>query len=451
MGMPSHALPVEKLKGIEEYQKDFKKVFNGEITIDNVARAIAAFERTLLSGNSPFDRYMYGGEKEALNPLAKIGLEVFRGKGGCALCHTIGTDNALFMDNNFHNLGVGMDKPNPGLGRYNVTKQERDMGAFKTPSLRNIALTAPYMHDGSEINLEAVVEFYDKGGKLNPHLSTSIKPLNLTSIEKLALVEFMKSLTSSDIPELTPTVFGPSVSGAKYRLLESFHVVDVRIPSGIAYDPLHDSLWVTEEKSGGGLVEIDKKGNVLKKVPLRFEDVEGIAYKADSDSFLLAEERSRQIVEVDRTGKTLKIIQPPLIWRFWTLKRYGWEGIAYDPKVKSIFVANEKAPCHVLELKEDGRTLNSFDVPQAGDISDLYYDVATDRLLVLSHAGRVLREFTRKGQLLNSFPVVAQHGEAVTKDTKGYLYIICEDTNILYVYAPEVAPRSVQETKKSEG
>lgn len=202
MGMPSHEVAIEKLKGIEEYRKAFQEVFGEDITIDNVAKAIASYERTLLSGNSPFDRYMYGGEKGALNTLAKMGLEVFRGKGGCVLCHAIGPDSTLFTDNNFHNLGVGMDKPDPDLGRYNVTRQEKDKGAFKTPSLRNIALTAPYMHDGSESNLEAVVEFYDMGGKANPYLSTAIRPLGLTSVEKMALIEFLKSLTSSDIPEL---------------------------------------------------------------------------------------------------------------------------------------------------------------------------------------------------------------------------------------------------------
>jgi len=210
MGMPSHEVAVEKLRDIEEYQKAFKEVFGGifpfgllteDITIDNVAMAIASYERTLLSGNSPFDRYMYGGEKGALNPMAKMGLVVFSGKGGCALCHPIGPDSALFTDNNFHNLGVGMDRPDPDLGRYNVTKQEKDKGAFKTPGLRNVALTAPYMHDGNELNLEAVVEFYDKGGRPNPYLSHAIRPLDLTSTEKTALVEFLKSLTSSDIPE----------------------------------------------------------------------------------------------------------------------------------------------------------------------------------------------------------------------------------------------------------
>lgn len=202
MGMPSHDAVVEKLKGIEEYRQGFEKAFGEEITIDNVARAIASFERTLLSGNSPFDRYMYGGDENALSDRAKKGLEVFRGKGRCITCHEFVGSFALFTDNKFHNLGVGMDRPNPDMGRYDVTKEEKDKGAFKTPTLRDIALTAPYMHDGSEPTLEAVVEFYDRGGKSNPHLSGEIRPLNLTKDEKKALVEFMKSLTSSDLEEL---------------------------------------------------------------------------------------------------------------------------------------------------------------------------------------------------------------------------------------------------------
>lgn len=199
MGMPSHQFLVDKLKGIEEYRRAFQKVFGGDITVDNMAKAIAAYERTLLSGNSPFDRYMFGKDESALGGPAKQGLDIFKGKGGCAICHQIQSDHATFTDNNFHNLGVGMDKPD--LGRYHVTKEEKDKGAFKTPGLRNIALTAPYMHDGSERTLEAVVEFYNQGGKNNPHLSTFIKPLNLTAVEKMALVDFLKSLTSSDIPK----------------------------------------------------------------------------------------------------------------------------------------------------------------------------------------------------------------------------------------------------------
>ncbi|HHT9118523.1 MAG TPA: cytochrome-c peroxidase, partial [Candidatus Hypogeohydataceae bacterium YC38] len=201
MGMPSHQTLVEKLKGIEEYRLDFQKVFGGEITIDNMAKAIAAFERTLLSGNSPFDRYKYAGEEGALSDLAKQGMGIFVGKGRCITCHQFTDRFALFMDNNFHNLGVGMNKTNPDLGRYGVTGKEKDKGAFKTPTLRNIALTAPYMHDGSERTLEAVVEFYDRGGTKNPYLDGAMQSLNLTQIEKAALVELMRSLTSSDIPE----------------------------------------------------------------------------------------------------------------------------------------------------------------------------------------------------------------------------------------------------------
>ncbi len=201
MGMPSHDFLVEKLKGIEDYKREFQKVFGGEITIDNVVKAIAAYERTLLSANSPFDRFRYGGEEDAISELAKIGMGIFVGKGRCITCHTFTASHALFTDNNFHNIGVGMNKENPDLGRYLVTGKEKDKGAFKTPSLRNIALTAPYMHDGSEATLMDVVEFYDKGGIPNPNLDGAIMPLNLTYIEKAALVEFMNSLTSSDLPE----------------------------------------------------------------------------------------------------------------------------------------------------------------------------------------------------------------------------------------------------------
>ena len=201
MGMPSHDFLVEKLKGIEECRNDFQKVFGGTITIDAVAKAVAAYERTLLSGNSPFDRFKYGGEENAISELAKIGMGVFVGKGRCVTCHQFTAGHALFTDNNFHNLGVGMDKETPDLGRYLVTGKEKDKGAFKTPSLRNIALTAPYMHDGSESSLEEVVEFYDRGGRPNPNLDGAMMPLNLTDVEGQALVEFMKSLTSSDLPD----------------------------------------------------------------------------------------------------------------------------------------------------------------------------------------------------------------------------------------------------------
>ena len=200
MGMPSHDYLVEKLRGIEEYRKDFQNAFGEAATIDNAAEAIAAYERTLLSGNSPFDRFRYAGEEDAISEMAKTGMGIFVGKGRCITCHQFTASYALFTDNNFHNLGVGMDNENPDLGRYLVTGKEKDKGGFKTPSLRNIALTGPYMHDGSEHTLEEVVEFYDRGGNPNPNLDGAMMPLKLTTIEKMALVEFMKSLTSSDIP-----------------------------------------------------------------------------------------------------------------------------------------------------------------------------------------------------------------------------------------------------------
>lgn len=202
MGMPSLEALVEKLKKIPEYRKSFSEAFPDGITVDNIARAIAAYERTLLAGDSPFDRYFYGKEENAISPAAKRGLEVFREKGRCVTCHEILSSFALFTDQKFHNVGVGMDKPNPDLGRFLVTKEEKDTGAFKTPTLRNVALTGPYMHDGSEPTLESVVELYDKGGIPNRHLDGGIRPLNLSAQEKKDLVEFMKSLTSPGVEKI---------------------------------------------------------------------------------------------------------------------------------------------------------------------------------------------------------------------------------------------------------
>ncbi|MDH7499425.1 MAG: cytochrome c peroxidase [candidate division NC10 bacterium] len=201
MGMPSLDVLVEKLKKVPEYQKAFGEVFGG-ITADNIVKAIAAYERTLLAGDSPFDRYFYGKEENAISESAKRGLEVFRGSGRCVTCHEILSSFALFTDNKFHNVGVGMDKPNPDLGRFEITKEEKDTGAFKTPNIRNVALTAPYMHDGSEPTLEAVVELYNKGGIPNRHLDGGIQPLNLTEQEKQDLVEFMKTLTTPNIDKI---------------------------------------------------------------------------------------------------------------------------------------------------------------------------------------------------------------------------------------------------------
>ena len=168
------------------------------VTLERITRAIAAYERTLVRGYSPFDRFFFGGDKSALSEEAQRGLALFRGKANCSLCHTIADDHALFTDQKFHNLGVGMDPAGNLIdqGRYEVTKKDEDRGAFRTPSLRNIAETAPYMHDGSLKTLKEVVDFYVGGGNANPQLDPLVQPLtSFTREERAALVAFLESLT----------------------------------------------------------------------------------------------------------------------------------------------------------------------------------------------------------------------------------------------------------------
>ena len=207
------------------YQEQFTRVFNArKITAEQIAGAIASFERTLIAGNSAFDRYLFARDRQALSESEARGMRLFRRKGNCANCHEISGKDALFMDNRFYNLGVGFAKVNPQiaefvqalragesaddfawkdaqkaeLGRFNVTRIIADIGKFKTPTLRNIALTAPYMHDGSMNTLEEVVEYYDQGGEKNPFLDSAIFPLHLTDQEKQDLVAFLKALTSAE-------------------------------------------------------------------------------------------------------------------------------------------------------------------------------------------------------------------------------------------------------------
>jgi cytochrome c peroxidase len=187
----AHSNAVGRLKAVPGYVERFKKVFGtGDFTIDHVARAIATFERTVLSGNSPYDRYQAGDHK-ALSPAQVRGMDIFFKKAACDSCH-LGFN---FTDGSYENVGIGMDKPKPDLGRFVVTHQEEDKGAFKTPTLREVEHTGPYMHDGSLKTLEDVVEHYNKGGVPNPHLNRRIKPLNLTVQEKEDLVAFLKSLS----------------------------------------------------------------------------------------------------------------------------------------------------------------------------------------------------------------------------------------------------------------
>ncbi len=187
----THEGVVARLKSIPGYRAMFAKAFGSpEIDIDRAAKAIATYERTVLSGNSPYDRYQAGDQK-AMTAAQVRGMDVFVNKAKCDQCH----EGINFTTNAYHNLGVGTDKPDPDSGRFVVTKNQRDWGAFKTPTLREIENTAPYMHDGSLKTLEDVVEFYNKGGISNKNLDERMKPLHLTEGERKDLVEFLKALS----------------------------------------------------------------------------------------------------------------------------------------------------------------------------------------------------------------------------------------------------------------
>ncbi len=193
MAMGSHNDVVARVKAIKGYAPLFKKAFGDDkIDMPRIAKAIAAYERTVVSGDSPYDRYQ-AGNKDTLSAAAVRGMELFNGKANCKACHT----GFNFTDETYQDIGVGMNKPKPDLGRYDVTKKDEDKGKFKTPTLRNIAQTAPYMHDGSEATLTEVIEFYNKGGISNANLSKEIKPLNLSAQEKNDLVAFLESLTGT--------------------------------------------------------------------------------------------------------------------------------------------------------------------------------------------------------------------------------------------------------------
>lgn len=186
---------VKKVGKIKGYQQQFRAVFGTEVNMQGIAEAIAAYERTVVSTNSSFDKYVLGDTK-AMDESAVRGMVLFKGKARCILCH----NGPNFTDNRFYNLGVPQVGPRKeDVGRYDVTRMEHDKGAFKTPTLRSIAETAPYMHDGAFKTLEEVVDFLDQGGGSNPNLSALIKPLGLTNEEKAELVAFLKALTGEPI------------------------------------------------------------------------------------------------------------------------------------------------------------------------------------------------------------------------------------------------------------
>jgi cytochrome c peroxidase len=235
MAMPSHDAVVAKVKQIPEYARRFQEVFGSRtpVTIDTIAKAIAAFERTQLSGDSPFDRFIVG-DKTAISEAAQRGWALFQGKARCVTCHEFNASSPFFTDFKYHNIGIGMKATKnfealarqiqsmaqagtltqaaidklaltegfSELGRFLVTRQPKDLGAFKTSPLRDIELTGPYMHDGSLKTLREVIDFYNQGGELNPNLDGGIIKLNLTEQEINDLEEFMKALTSNRVRRL---------------------------------------------------------------------------------------------------------------------------------------------------------------------------------------------------------------------------------------------------------
>lgn len=235
-GLVDHKQVLEIVRTDPEYLATFQSVFDvsaKKLTIDHVAQAIADFERTLVAGNSPFDRYFFKGQTDAMTDAQIRGFNLFIAQGRCVSCHTVEQDHALFTDGRFHNIGIGInqiqqdiprlteafleaknkggqvdvivltDKKSSELGRFAVTGELSQIGAFKTPTLRNVELTAPYMHDGSLKTLKEVMVHYNNGGvnqagePVNDFLSGGIRPLNLTDAQLDDLVAFMKALTSS--------------------------------------------------------------------------------------------------------------------------------------------------------------------------------------------------------------------------------------------------------------
>jgi cytochrome c peroxidase len=231
MANPSVGHVLARIRGLADYKGAFERVFAGRgPSMDRVGAAIAAFEATLVSGNSRFDRRWYGGEASALSAQELTGFELFRGKAGCVTCHTIGQRSALFSDGRFHITGAGLVEggarftvplapgvstelsdaelgsfaghDEPDLGRFEITLDPEDTYAFMTPSLRNVSRSAPYMHDGSMATLEDVVEFYSRGGGPVSGKSPLLRPLALSADEKRALVAFLKSLDGDNIDAL---------------------------------------------------------------------------------------------------------------------------------------------------------------------------------------------------------------------------------------------------------
>ncbi len=244
MGNPSVGSVLDKISKLDDYRGLFEQAFNGKkVSMQALGDVLASYERTLLSADSPFDRWFYGNQSDAISESAKRGYQVFTAKAGCVSCHQINESYALFMDNQLHNTGIGyqqsmgtdsetlkvqvapgvfvdvdtkridsVSESRPGdVGQYEVTENPADRWKYKTPTLRNIGLTAPYMHNGSLTSLRDVVEYYNHGGVSNPLLDNRIKPLNLSDQDKQDLVNFLGSLTGSNVEQLVADAFAAPI------------------------------------------------------------------------------------------------------------------------------------------------------------------------------------------------------------------------------------------------
>jgi cytochrome c peroxidase len=243
MGNPSIGALLEKIKRLPDYRGLFEAAFGRGPTMETLGMALASYQRTLLAAASPFDRWYFGGEEDAVSDAARRGFELFRGRAGCVACHRVDGTHALFLDQDMHNTGIGFRRAMDGggvitrvqiapgtylevdrkiiervgeakpsdLGLYEVTQNPADRWRYRTPTLRNLALTAPYMHDGSLGTLADVIEFYDRGGEPNPELSPFLRPLGLNLTEKGDLLAFLQSLTGEGVDTLLADAFAAEI------------------------------------------------------------------------------------------------------------------------------------------------------------------------------------------------------------------------------------------------
>jgi len=247
MGNPSIGYVIDKIKSLADYKGLFEQSFVASPNMLTIGKAIASYQRSLNAADSAFDRWHFGSQQDAVKASVKNGYQLFTGKAGCSSCHTIEKNYALFSDNQLHNTGIGYQESMgisaktqkiqiaPGvfvdvdrqslasiaetkandLGRYEITQNPQDRWKYKTPTLRNISLTAPYMHNGSLSTLEDVVRFYNQGGVKNEGLDPLIRPLDLSKKEASELVSFLKSLTGSNVNKLVSDAYAVSIGDSE--------------------------------------------------------------------------------------------------------------------------------------------------------------------------------------------------------------------------------------------